>query len=84
MSLQKTIDTNGDAQNHSFNGNGSTIKNHWKNHRYQWLNFEEKNIDNNGSLVKKTIEKPLTTMVPCQKTIAIPLWSKIDHRYGLD
>ena len=22
-------------------------------------------------------------MVPCQKTIAIPSWSKNDHRYGL-
>ena len=57
-------------------------KNHWKNHRCQWLKFE-KNIDNNGSLVKKHIEKPLTTMVPCQKTIAIPSWSKIYHSYAL-
>ena len=30
-------------------------KNHWKNHRYQWLNFE-KTIDNNGSLVKKPLK----------------------------
>ena len=29
------------------------------------------------------MKKPLTTMVPCQKTNAIPLWSKIDYRYAL-
>ena len=26
----------------------------------------------------------MATMLPCQKTIAIPSWSKIDHRYALD
>ena len=32
----------------------------------------------------KNIENQLTTMIPFQKTIAIPSWSKIDHRYALD
>ena len=26
----------------------------------------------------------MATMLPCQKTIAIPSWSKINHRYALD
>ena len=39
------------ATNHSFNGNGSIVKNHWKNHWYKWLRSE------------KTIEKPLTPMI---------------------
>ncbi len=42
-----------------------------------------KTIDTNGSHVKKTIEKPSTTMVFLAKTITIPLWSKFYHRSAL-
>ena len=42
-----------------------------------------KTIGNNGSLVKKTIKKPSTPMVPWQKPLTIPSCPKINHRYGL-
>ena len=72
-------------QNHPFNGNGSTVKNHWKNHWYQWLKCEKplKTHRQQWFTSKKTIEKPSTTMVLSQKNITIPSWSKIDHRNGL-
>ena len=73
------------ATNHSFNGNGSIVKNHWKNHWYQWLRSEKplKNHWHQWFTCKKTIGKPLTTMVFLVKTITIPLWSKFYHRSAL-
>ena len=42
-----------------------------------------KTIDTNDTHVKKTIEKPSTTMVLWQKPLTIPSWSKSYHRSGL-
>ena len=73
------------ATNHSFNGNGSIVKKHWKNHWYQWLRSEKplKNHWHQLFTCKKTIGKPLTTMAFLVKTITIPLWSKFYHRSAL-
>ena len=54
----KTIDVNGEPQNHSFNGNGWIGKNHWKTIDTNGWNLKNhwKTIDTNGSNVKKTLK----------------------------
>ena len=57
------------ATNHSFNGNGSIVKNHWKNHWYKWLRSEKplKNHWHQWFTWKKKLKNHLHQWFTCKK-----------------